>query len=117
MQNGRIIVSINCEIKIISLPLVPDTKLLNIPLISLVMRMLGASFALTFGLWFHPCHTVPKLLEFPGSCVFCPKEVSLGGSWMWLVMGKTKPGLETWNFQPHLLFSREGQRGGNRVNN
>ena len=79
MQNDRIIIYINCEIKIISLPLVPDTELLNIPLISLVMRMLGASFALILGLWFHPCLSVPKLLEFPGSCVFCPNEVSLGG--------------------------------------
>ena len=47
MQDDR---KINHEIKIISLPLVPDTELLNVPLISLVMRTLGASFALILGL-------------------------------------------------------------------
>ena len=111
MQNDRIIIYINCKIKIISLPLVPDTELLNIPLISLVMTMLGASFALILGLWFHPCLSVPKLL----SSVLM--RWVLVGSWMGLVMGKAKPGLETWNFQPHLPFSREGERGRNRVNN
>ena len=42
------------------------------------------------------------------------------GSWMapgWgLVTGKTKPRLEAWNFQPHLLFSWKGRRAENGIN-
>ena len=77
MQNDRIIVCNNCEIKIISLPQVPDIELLKIPVVSSLIRALGASFVPIFD----PIHDTELLnpLEVPGSSVFCLNEL-LGGA-------------------------------------
>lgn len=46
-------------------------------------------------------------LEFPGWVRFCCIGWLLVGSWVGAGLWKTKPWLETWDFQLHITFSRE----------